>query len=94
MTTHRTVFQGVSPCYILSHFNIFAKCYLNYQNGEFLNGVNGIWLRREDFILATKDVPFIDNLMQLMEKMGKFFLDRPTNLFLHSSSQKFLSLCQ
>ena len=47
------------------------QCYFNYKDGEFLNGVNGIWLRREDFIIATKDVSFIDNLMQLMQKMGK-----------------------
>jgi len=49
---------------------LILKCYFNYKNGEFLNGENGIWLRREDFILATKDVPFIDSLMQLMQKMA------------------------
>jgi len=49
---------------------LILKCYFNYKDGEFLNGVNGIWLRREDFIIATKDVSFIDNLMQLMQKMA------------------------
>ena len=60
---------------------MIIQCYFNYKDGEFLNGVNGIWLRREDFIIATKDVSFIDNLMQLMQKMGKILKTTPSNDF-------------
>ena len=66
----------------LSFANLI-QCFFDYKDGSFVNGSQGMWLYREDFLFATSDTSFIDNMMELMVKMSRsqFSLLRNRNVF-------------
>ncbi|CBY20592.1 unnamed protein product [Oikopleura dioica] len=61
---------------------LILKCFFDYKDGSFVNGSQGMWLYREDFLFATSDTSFIDNMMELMVKMTEINMTEEDTLLL------------